>query len=41
MNPTLKKTKIDRRLFGTLLIIMMFGHSYVLNQPQILQSQLQ
>lgn len=29
---------MNRTLLGILLILMMFGHNYVLNQPQVLQT---
>jgi nitrate/nitrite transporter NarK len=32
---------MNRLVLGTLLILLMFGHSYVLNQPQVLQTELQ
>ena len=32
---------MNRLVIGVLLILMMFGHNYVLNQPQVLQSEFQ
>lgn len=29
---------MNKLLLGVLLILMMFGHNYVLNQPQVLQA---
>lgn len=32
-----KNNKMNKLTIGFLLILMMFGHNYVLNQPQVLQ----
>jgi hypothetical protein len=32
---------MNKVLIGVILILMMFGHNYVLNQPQVLQSEIQ
>lgn len=32
---------MNKLVLGVLLILMMFGHNYVLNQPQVLQDELQ
>lgn len=32
---------MNKVTLGILLILMMFGHNYVLNQPQVLQAEFQ
>jgi hypothetical protein len=32
---------MNKVVLGIILILMMFGHNYVINQPQILQAEFQ